>query len=182
MRKILVGFIMMSLLFVGCSSAATNEAQDQTTKQVDAARDSNNKTEDAKKEGEKKELSKDEALAVEYINTYLNGTDIEAKKKFVEDNVHPEIKSLFQLGQSTVSEESSMYKEPQVIESDDYESDGMKGTLVLIQGVVDGEKHEIIILVMEGKIGFEFKDSGVSEETKKNFDQLRSKFKTAPLK
>ncbi|MGZ9585536.1 hypothetical protein [Paenibacillus marinisediminis] len=124
----------------------------------------------------------DEKLAVDYINSFMNATDVEAKKKFVEENVHPDIKPLFQLGQSNVLEESEMLKDPKVIESIDYEEKGKKGTLVLINGSVNGEQNEIIVLILEGKLGFAFNSNVDNEALKKTYDEMRSEFKAKPLK
>ncbi|CAH8771335.1 hypothetical protein [Paenibacillus dendritiformis] len=125
--------------------------------------------------------SKDEGLVLDYINTFVNGTDVDAKTKFVEENVHPDIKPLFALGQNNVTDESKMYKDPKVMESIDYEESGKKGTLVLARGTVDGKEKEIIVLVMEGKIGFGFTPDGEGE-LKTGYDEMRAKFKTEPLK
>ncbi|TQR47117.1 hypothetical protein [Paenibacillus popilliae] len=128
------------------------------------------------------QASKDEAVALDYINTYLNGTDKEAKKKFVEEKVHPEAMPLFAMGMSLVTPEKNMYKNPKVIESTEYEKDGEKATLVLLTGTVDGKDKEIIILTMDGKVGFGFTPDSNSEDMKKNYEEMRSKFKTEPLK
>jgi len=128
------------------------------------------------------QASKDEALALDYINTYLNGTDKEAKKKFVEEKVHPEAMPLFAMGISLEIPEKSMYKNPKVIESTEYEKDGEKATIVLLSGTVDGKDKEMIVLTMDGKIGFGFESDSKSESMKKNYDEMRSKFKTEPLK
>lgn len=128
------------------------------------------------------QASKDEALALDYINTYLNGTDKEAKEKFVEEKVHPEAMPLFAMGIGLVTPEKNMYKNPKVIESTEYEKDGEKGTLVLLSGTVDGKDKEMIVLTMDGKIGFGFEPDSKSESMKKSYDEMRSKFKTEPLK
>lgn len=125
--------------------------------------------------------SKDDGLVLDYLNTFVNGTDLDAKKKFVEEKVHPDIKPLFALGQNNVTDESKMYKDPKVMESIDYEEAGKKGTLVLARGTVDGNEKEIIVLVMEGKIAFGFTPDGEGD-VKAGYDEMRAKFKTEALK
>ncbi|MDT2193626.1 hypothetical protein [Paenibacillus larvae] len=87
------------------------------------------------KESEKpkeKEVSAEEKLALEYINVYNNGKDVEAKKKFVEEKVHPDIKQLFTMGLSATPEEK-MFNNPEVLESVDYEKAGKREPQYLLK-------------------------------------------------
>ncbi|AVF21273.1 hypothetical protein ERICI_01380 [Paenibacillus larvae subsp. larvae] len=133
------------------------------------------------KESEKpkeKEVSAEEKLALEYINVYNNGKDVEAKKKFVEEKVHPDIKQLFTMGLSATPEEK-MFNNPEVLESVDYEKAGKKGTTVLVKGkAFDGKDGERIILIMDNKIGMALAPDSKNEDAKKGYDELRAKFKT----
>lgn len=52
----------------------------------------------------------------------------------------------------------------------------------MLTGTVDGKDKEIIMLAIDGKIGFGFTPDSQSEDMKKNFEEMRSKFKAEPLK
>ncbi|WP_336772284.1 hypothetical protein [Paenibacillus sp. MMO-58] len=121
---------------------------------------------------EAKKLSKEEQIALDYVNIYLNGSDAEAKKKFLADEVREDVQQLFQLGVEAVPAADELYGDPEVMDSVDYETDGMKGKLVL----VNSSKGELIALVLEGKLGFVF-INGDDEQSKKNFAGMKKEFK-----
>lgn len=108
------------------------------------------------------------------MNIYLNGTDTEAKKKFIEDQVHPEVQPIFELASSSITEEDNKFPNPKVIESKEIENEGEKATITLIQG--DGDK-EFIALILEEKYGWGFISTSTSEEVKTAFEEMRSEFK-----
>ncbi|ACT00236.1 hypothetical protein [Paenibacillus sp. JDR-2] len=124
---------------------------------------------------EAKKLSADEQLALDYVNIYLNGTDREAAKKFVSEKIRPDTQSIFALGQDATPSEENMFKNPVVVASEDYETSGLKGKVVLVQSKDDTSK-ELIVLNMEGKLGFVYAQSD-DAETQANFDDMRKLFK-----
>jgi hypothetical protein len=125
----------------------------------------------------KKSLSANEKSALEYVEVFVNGSDKAAKEKFVADKVHPDIAPIFKLGIGADSTEK--VKNPRVMESVSYEANGLKGETVLVQG---DEKKEMIVLLMEGKVGFIFRSDGQDADAQKNYSQLRAQFKTAAPK
>jgi hypothetical protein len=125
-------------------------------------------------EAVEKELSAEEKMALDYVNIYLNGTDKEAKKKFVEEQIRPDTQSIFALGQNLVPTEEEMFKNPVVIDEEDYETSGMKGKVVLVQ---NDAKEELIMLILEGKLGFVYKSGSDEADVKAAFDDMRALFK-----
>lgn len=169
-KLILVSFITLSVLVSGCNS---NSADKDTPKKSEVT-STVDKEKEAQEPVEKpKALTSDETLALAYINDYLN-SDKESKKKFVEENVHPDVKSLFELGASADTPEEKKYKNPEVIESTPFESQGKTGSLVLLKSE---DKKEIIILVADDKVAFGYTPSEKAE-TQKAFDEVRAKFST----
>ncbi|WPS88778.1 hypothetical protein SMD22_07445 [Brevibacillus halotolerans] len=137
--------IILALLLTGCSSEQTS-----------------------------KSLSAEEQLALQYVEQFLNNKDVEGKKKFIEEHVHPEVKQIFSLAANATSEDSAILSDTTVIGSIDYEKAGKKGKTVLVRGKNNkGEEVEQIFLIMDGKFGWGFtetSDKGV-------FQELRAKFK-----
>ncbi|MDN9010004.1 hypothetical protein [Brevibacillus laterosporus] len=121
-----------------------------------------------------KSLSAEEQLALQYVEQFLNNKDVEVKKKFVEEHVHPDVKQIFSLAANAISGDSAILSDTTVIGSVDYEKAGKKGKTVLVRGKNNkGEEVELIFLIMDGKFGW-----GSSEASnKKVFQELRAKFK-----
>lgn len=183
-KSILFSVMLTFALLAGCSKD-TNEKDTPTptatttTTPAEQVKETKEPTKEptptASPEAKKdKKRTADEQLSLDYINVYLNGTDVEAKKKFVEDNVRDDMKPLFTLGANSVTEENEMYKNPVVEGSADYDTSGVKGTAVLIKN--DSEK-ELIALVFEGKLGIVFNSEDTDVSVKKSFDDMRSKIK-----
>jgi len=123
-----------------------------------------------------KELSDEENMALDYINVYINGSDLDAKKSFVEEKVHADVKSVFQLAANSETPEKNKLLKPEVNGSVDYESEGKKGKLVLIQGEKSGAASEFIVLIMEGKVGWAFSPDEKNEDLKEQFNKMRKLF------
>ncbi|OAB42381.1 hypothetical protein [Paenibacillus glacialis] len=192
--KVASSIFIAALLITGCSS---NNADESVTKVNDTkAEDTTNvntlttvpaanpakEVKETKKpvnEKEKKKLTTEEALALKYVTVYLNGTDIEKKKLFVQEDVHPDMQALFQMAQSNITDEKKRFVNPEVVESIPFENKGKKGSYVLIQSTDGtGKTKEIIILTADGKIAFGYNNSNNANE-QKNFDTIRAAFKTS---
>ncbi|MGO4371970.1 hypothetical protein AB4Z21_14495 [Paenibacillus sp. MCAF20] len=119
------------------------------------------------------ELTTGEKLALEYVNEYINSEDAEAKKKFLEEKIHPDVQSIFQLGTSSVNT-ADKWQNASVAETVNYESAGKKGTLTLIKA---DEDKEVIVLIMDDKIGWSYESTDSSDKGKKAFEELRVDFK-----
>lgn len=119
-----------------------------------------------------KELAPYELLAMDYINILINGSDSEAKKKFVEEKVRDDVKSVFELMASLGVEEENMLKKPMVIGSSKYQSDGLKGTITLIRSE---DNKETIVLILEDKIAWGFNSDTTDEAILKTFNDMKSK-------
>jgi len=115
-----------------------------------------------------KSTSSDEQVALDYINQYLNGT-VEERQKFVSSKVHQDVKAIFELGASFVADEDKKFLNPSVSKSTKYESEGTKGSLVLL---TNDSEHEVIALIMEGKLGWVF-----NSDDKEAFDEMKNQFK-----
>ncbi|MGF7050770.1 hypothetical protein J2T13_005320 [Paenibacillus sp. DS2015] len=197
--KVASAICIATLLLVGCSSDKTNETTDavNNTKAEESAEVNKpistpiaepvqepakevekEVKEEVKKEVKKaKKLSADESTALDYVTIYLNGTDIEKKKKFVQDKIYPDVQPLFQLAESSVTEENNRFNNPKVVESIPFESEDKKGHFVLISSEDSkGKNKEIIILTLDGKMAWGYTDS-TKEDEKMAFDQARKQFK-----
>lgn len=181
-NKVASSIFIAALLLVGCSSSKTEPPSNVDNAAVAGSEvddpASKQETEPTKEVEKKKELSDDESLALGYVTTYLNGTDIEKKKKFVKDGIHPESQKIFQLLESRVTEEENRFPDPNVVESVPFENKGKKGYYVLIHSKNDkGKTKEIIILTTDKKVAWGFTNSAQAEQ-KKAFDEVRVALKT----
>ncbi|OBY77873.1 hypothetical protein BBG47_19630 [Paenibacillus sp. KS1] len=116
--------------------------------------------------------SADEKLALSYVTNYHNGTK-EAKTKFVDESIHPDVQGKFRVGAKRALPEDEQLKDPKVVESVDYDDGDTKGSLVLIQSADD---KEMIALITENKVYMHFSLQNTAPDT---YDQIRSSFKTA---
>lgn len=128
-------------------------------------------------EAPKAEPTAAEKLALDYIITYVNNSDVAAKKKFVAEHLHPGVQALFKEAQLTETEPELKVLRPKVIESTEYTDDnGTKVDAVLLQGEKRSNMYnEVIVLIADNKI---FRAMEAVE--KAEFSNLRSKFK-APV-
>lgn len=184
MKKSIISSLLVLLLVIiaGCGNVDSNEPKPSATVESQMEKAESPKVEATTEPTaeptvepvQEKELTADEQLALDYVNIYLNGLDIDAKKQFVSENVRNDVKSIFELGASSVSDEDSMIKNPEVLGSSSYETSGMKGNIVLIGGE---SSNEIIMLVLEEKIGWGYNSNSADEAVKKTFDEMKSKIK-----
>lgn len=122
-----------------------------------------------------KELKGSEKIAQDFVNVMMNGTDAEAKKKFIADNMHEDIKPLFELMPPTYE----AIKNPKVVETVKVEEDGETAEAVLVQG---DSKKETVILLMDGKVALAFSSGGSDASQNEMFNEVRKEFKTAAAK
>jgi hypothetical protein len=168
-KKIVIGMIIAFTAITGCSSdkntgePATSSAAVSTESQASAS-----PTEAPKK------LSDTEKVALDYVNTFLNGSDMEAKKNFITENVYPDAQPLFQMAQSIETPDDHKLKNPRVLESVDYaDENDMKVEAVLVQGEEGSNpKSELIVLINNKKILW-----ATDSSDKETFSKVRSAFK-----
>lgn len=182
MRKsLLVMFVIMAILLAGCGGNEVEKTPDKADA-TPSAIVNNEESDTPQKEVEEvveevaKELTEGEKLVIDYINIFLNGSDLEAKGKFLDDNIHPDVKSMFSLVVKRETPDENKLLSPEVVDSVDYEEAGKKGTMTLIKGTKNGKESEMIFIVMDGKIGWGFSDSEKTEQLQKAFTTARSKF------
>lgn len=109
------------------------------------------------------------------MEIFLNGSDIEAKKKFVSENILPDVQPIFQMAESTETPENNKLKNPTVIETADYtDKDGGKDKLVLIQGEKSSSNSELIIFIKDDKVGWGYSSN---DKDKDAFNEVRKLFK-----
>jgi len=120
-----------------------------------------------------KKLTASEQIAIDFINLFRNSSEVEAKQKFIEDSVHPEMQPLFSMLVNAETDEDTMLLNPQVVKSTTYAIDGEDdGELVLVKA--DNQK-EVIILISESKFAWLFEAD--VEETKQAYEELKTNFK-----
>lgn len=165
------------VLLTGCGSSKTDSEEKNTTAtgvtQSEATADPAKST--AATPAPKKKLSDSEKLAVDYVEIFLNGSDIEAKKKFVSENIHPDVQPIFQMSESSETPENNKLKNASVIESADYtDKEGGKEKIVLIQGEKSSSSSELIIFIKDDKIGWGYSSN---DNNKEPFNEMRKFFK-----
>ncbi|MFF2908537.1 hypothetical protein [Paenibacillus sp. NPDC057934] len=161
----------------GCSSSDGNAPDTSTSTNTSSKANTNSNTNkktvaaDSKKE---KKLNAYEKTALEYVNVFMNGTDPEAKKAFITDNIHTEAQPIFQLLAAKEVPESAKLQDPKVLDSQDYkDKEGKKNKIVLIEGTTSSLPHsEIIVLFVDKKIVWV-----TSAKDKQTFDVVRKEFK-----
>ncbi|WP_052410310.1 hypothetical protein [Paenibacillus durus] len=175
MKKWIILCLIISISVLSGCSSTDNSSED--TSAVSPA------TTESKASGEpsdqttastpEKKLSDSEKLALEYVNVFLNGSDLEAKKKFVTDNIHPDVQPIFQLVQSDETTDDKKLKNPQVIESKDYtDAKGKTDKVVLIQGEKSSiPRSELIVLITDNKVGW-----ATDPSDKETFNNIRKVF------
>lgn len=122
------------------------------------------------------ELSAHESLALDYVNIFLNGSDLDAKKTFVENNIHPDVAPIFAMSAGVVATEDKQLADPTVVKSVPYEGGGQKGTMVLLQGKHQTEDAEMIILIVDDKVSWAYDSGDLSQEGKQAFDAVKVLF------
>lgn len=180
-KAILCVFVTAAILS-GCGSTKNNSENANTiSAEVTQSENSGTSSESPTTTREpKKKLSKSEKIALEYVETYLNGSDIEAKKKFVSEKVHPDVQAIFQMAESSETPEDKKLKNATVIESGDYtDSEGRKDKIVLIQGEKRSDsKSELIIFIKDDKVGWGYSST---DKNKSAFNKMRKLFKEPVL-
>lgn len=168
-KKALAAAILAMALLAGCSQ---NQAGPSAS--PNGQTEGSTKPQPTKKP--KKEWVKAEQLALDHVNIYLNGTDVAAKEKYVQESVNPEVASLFLLGAASIRKEEDRFQNPFVAETVDFTGDnGAKGTLTLIKAEGD---REIIVLVMDSKVTFAFFNENNGDEMQENYEKMRAHFKS----
>lgn len=176
-KYIIFTLVLTFVVLTGCSNNSSEAAVNTVAEkpQVEGVQTPEEKPVPEVEVEKVQKLTPGEQLAIDYVNVYLNGTDVEAKKKFVDEKVHPETKQLYELAVSMVTEENKRFLNPKVVETKDYENAGAKGTLTLIEG--DGDK-EFIALIMDNKFSWGFISTETTEQFKQAFDEMRALFKS----
>lgn len=130
-----------------------------------------------------KDLKPSEKMALEFVNVMMNGTDAEARKKFIADNVHDDAKPLYELmpngEKNPMTPTYEAIKNPKAAETIKIVEDGQTAEAVLVQG---DEKKETVILLMDGKVGFAFGPGGTDADANEMYAEVRKQFKTAAVK
>lgn len=130
-----------------------------------------------------KDLKPTEKMALDFVNVMMNGTDAEARKKFIAENVHDDAKPLYELmdngEKNPMTPTYEAIKNPKAAETIKIVEDGQTAEAVLVQG---DEKKETVILLMDGKVGFAFGPDGADPEANEMYAEVRKQFKTAAAK
>lgn len=177
-KKISYGLLTAVAIGVlsGCSSDEAATASPSPSAKIEASASPSPETEAtaAPTAEPEKDLNVSEQLTLGYINSYYNETDVEARKKFAQEYMHPDVQSIFAFAASAVIDEKDHFLNPKVVETVDYEKDGTKGSLTLVKG--DGDK-EFIGLIIEDKFSFGFISTATSDDMKAAFEGVREQFK-----
>ncbi|WP_051051681.1 hypothetical protein [Paenibacillus sonchi] len=172
-KKIVIGLIIAFAALTGCSSDKNTAEPAASSAAVSTESQPSASPTEAPTAAPKK-LSDTEKVALDYVNTFLNGSDMEAKKNFITENVYPDAQPLFQMAQSIETPDDHKLKNPQVLESVDYADEkGMKVEAVLVQGEEGSNpKSELIVLINNKKVLW-----ATDSSDKETFSKVRSAFK-----
>ncbi|MEJ8306690.1 hypothetical protein [Saccharibacillus sacchari] len=179
-KKPILGIFAAFALLSGCGSNANTTNLEESTAQT---AESSTTTPTDTTETEAQEPSVEEAqkptasekLALDYLNTYVNNSDVEEKKKFVTEHIHPDAQALFDTDKLAETESELKVRHPVVIESVDYtDEDGVQTDAVLLQGETRHRLYnEVVVLVADNKIKWATETPRGAE-----FAKIRSEFQT----
>ncbi|MNB83173.1 hypothetical protein D3C75_300040 [compost metagenome] len=173
-KKAFLCIVATIVILSGCGSSTTNSEKKNTTSTGVTPSEATASPSEPTPEPKKK-LTASEKLALNYVEIFLNGSDIEAKKKFVSENILPDVQPIFQMAESTETPENNKLKNPTVIETADYtDKDGGKDKLVLIQGEKSSSNSELIIFIKDDKVGWGYSSN---DKDKDAFNEVRKLFK-----
>ncbi|ASA25152.1 hypothetical protein [Paenibacillus donghaensis] len=172
-KKIVICLLIAFTALTGCSSDK-NAAEPTASSAVALAESQASASPSEAPKSAAKKLSDSEAVALDYVNTFLNGSDLEAKKKFVTENVHPDAQPLFQMAQSVETTDDHKVKNPKVLESEDYtDEEGTKVEVVLIQGEeASNPTSELIVFINDKQVVY-----AMDSSDQESFNKVRSSFK-----
>jgi hypothetical protein len=151
-KKIYFPFLIALALIAGCSSHSIPNKPEQTSSNIEKARAG--------------------ALSLDYVNQYFNETDINIKKAFVAEHIHPDTQSMFVASADIITKAEDKILNPQLIDSSETLSDGTIGYASLLKG--DSET-EIIVMEKGGKVVWGYLSTSTGDQ-KSNFDMLRKLF------
>ncbi|WP_238186172.1 hypothetical protein [Paenibacillus sp. L3-i20] len=114
-----------------------------------------------------------EKLALEHVTVFINGSDVETKKKYIEENIHPHSKAAYQLVTAVLSSDQK-FVNPKVIETIEPKDNKKADTLTLIR---DDNNKEVIVYIVEDKMSWAFSSEDDSEALMVAFEEARSEFK-----
>lgn len=165
-KTIFIPFMITFAILAGCGNNAPEV-------EPAAANAATARPEETKAPEPKKELAAGEQLALDYVNLFLNNTDLDEKQKFVEEHVHEETKTFFDLDAMAVHEDR-MFKNPVLAGSTDYETEGQQGQIALL---TNDSSKELILWILDGKLHWVFHSDNTEPEFKEAFKEMRAKFK-----
>lgn len=172
-KRIIISLVIAFTALTGCSSDKNASKPTASSAVALAASQSSASPTEAPTAAPKK-LSATEAVALDYVNIFVNGSDMEAKKNFITQNVYPDAQPVFQMAQSIETPGNHKLKNPQVLESVDYaDENDMKVEAVLIQGEeASNPKSELIVLISDKKVLW-----ATDSSDQDTFGEARSAFK-----
>ncbi|MBH5317089.1 hypothetical protein I6N90_04605 [Paenibacillus sp. GSMTC-2017] len=164
MRKnILLASLLALTLVAGCSNSYET---------VDPASKTSTST-NAKAKQSVEELAAAEKLALEHVTVFINGSDEETKKKYVEEKIHADSKAAYQIVTEVLSS-NQQFVNPKVIETIEPTDNKKADSLTLIR---DDNNKEVIVYILEGKMSWAFSSEDESEALMVAFEEARSEFK-----
>lgn len=170
-KSLFIPFMLTFAILAGCGNNAPEASEPVAANAVTAQPEETKAPEPTATP--KPELSATDQLALDYVNLFLNTTDLDEKQKFVEDHVHEETKTYFELDAMAVHEDR-MFKNPVLAGTTDYETGGQKGEIALLKN--DSGK-ELILWILDGKLHWVFHSDNTEAEFKKAFEEMRAEFK-----
>lgn len=165
--------VMLLLMTTACGAVSTEEVKDNPTViQTESAHTTEelNKPvieEDSREEDKlKEEVSQpdqpiaveskeaDEEIAMAYITDFLNSEDIKGKEEYLHKHVLESRQSWFMKAVSNITAEEYRFNNPKLIESQQFEYQGKRISLVLIQSSTKAKNStkEVIILLENSKL------------------------------
>ncbi|MUT67381.1 hypothetical protein [Paenibacillus sp. NEAU-GSW1] len=166
MRKLLKWLLFGAfIMVVGCSNGTINE----TAKNDSAAKETSTQglSDTPKVNGAPaSELESDDNLALEFIEVYINGSNVKQKKKFLDEKISSDVQTIFLFGAHSEREEADKFLNPKQMKKKEYELEGKKGSLILFN---NDQNKELIVDINEGKIAWYYSAS----DNKEQFDIIR---------
>lgn len=170
-------FMILVLLFAaGCGTkdkptGAPRTDPNQATTQTNTVKE------------QEKAITSTEKLALEFTDLFFNSFDVEKRKAFIDQHIHPNSKELFNFiavseantGKSgwELKTENGKITNPKLGGSVKEKVEGKDQEFVLIKG----EDHELIIMFADGKVVAPLTSEATDENIKNMYKNARAKFK-----
>ncbi|GAA4828945.1 hypothetical protein GCM10023310_02370 [Paenibacillus vulneris] len=99
----------------------------------------------------------DQEVGLAYIHDFYNSDDLKGKRAFLFQSIQPSVTSTFYAHTQVATNKNIRLQNAKVAESLQYQLEERRGSLVLLQGECSCDNKELIILVVDAKMAWQYK-------------------------